>query len=31
MAYRSMREFLAKLEAAGELVRVSEPVSTVLR
>src|ERR1700712_991639 len=30
MAYRSMREFLAKLEAAGELVRVSEPVSTVL-
>jgi 4-hydroxy-3-polyprenylbenzoate decarboxylase len=25
-----MREFLAKLEAAGELVRVSEPVSTVL-
>jgi len=30
MAYRSMREFLEKLEAAGELVRVSEPVSTVL-
>jgi 4-hydroxy-3-polyprenylbenzoate decarboxylase len=30
MAYRSMREFLAKLEAAGELVRVAEPVSTVL-
>ncbi len=30
MAYRSMREFLTKLEAAGELVRVSEPVSTVL-
>jgi 4-hydroxy-3-polyprenylbenzoate decarboxylase len=30
MAYRSMREFLGKLEAAGELVRVSEPVSTVL-
>jgi 4-hydroxy-3-polyprenylbenzoate decarboxylase len=30
MAYRSMREFLAKLEAAGELVRVVEPVSTVL-
>mgnify|MGYP006400833315 FL=1 len=30
MAYRSLREFIAKLEAAGELVRVSEPVSTVL-
>jgi len=30
MAYRSMREFLGKLEAAGELVRVKEPVSTVL-
>ncbi|MGZ3347265.1 MAG: UbiD family decarboxylase, partial [Caulobacteraceae bacterium] len=30
MAYRSLREFLEKLEAAGELVRVSEPVSTVL-
>ena len=30
MAYRSLREFMAKLEAAGELVRVSEPVSTVL-
>jgi 4-hydroxy-3-polyprenylbenzoate decarboxylase len=30
MAYRSLREFLAKLEAAGELVRVSEPVSTQL-
>ena len=30
MAYRSMREFLAKLEAAGELIRVVEPVSTVL-
>lgn len=30
MAYRSLREFLAELEAAGELVRVSEPVSTVL-
>ena len=24
MAYRSLREFLAKLEAAGELVRVTE-------
>ncbi|MDR3508702.1 MAG: UbiD family decarboxylase, partial [Caulobacteraceae bacterium] len=30
MAYRSLREFIDKLEAAGELVRVSEPVSTVL-
>ena len=30
MAYRSLREFIAKLEAAGELVRVSQPVSTVL-
>jgi len=30
MAYRSLREFIGKLEAAGELVRVSEPVSTVL-
>ncbi|HEY4030344.1 MAG TPA: UbiD family decarboxylase [Caulobacteraceae bacterium] len=30
MAYRSLREFLETLEKAGELVRVSEPVSTVL-
>jgi 4-hydroxy-3-polyprenylbenzoate decarboxylase len=30
MAYRSLRDFMARLEAAGELVRVSEPVSTVL-
>ena len=30
MAYKSLREFLEKLEAAGELVRVKEPVSTVL-
>ncbi len=30
MAYRSLREFLDKLEAAGELVRVTEPVSSVL-
>jgi 4-hydroxy-3-polyprenylbenzoate decarboxylase len=30
MAYRSLREFLTTLEAAGELVRVAEPVSTVL-
>ncbi|HEX8568868.1 MAG TPA: UbiD family decarboxylase [Caulobacteraceae bacterium] len=30
MAYRSLREFMSRLEAAGELVRVKEPVSTVL-
>src|ERR1700742_3451427 len=30
MPYRSLRDFMAKLEAAGELVRVREPVSTVL-
>jgi 4-hydroxy-3-polyprenylbenzoate decarboxylase len=30
MAYRSLREFMARLEAAGDLVRVKEPVSTVL-
>src|ERR1700688_3108100 len=30
MAYRSLRDFIAKLEAERELVRVSEPVSTVL-
>ena len=30
MAYRSLREFVARLEAAGDLVRVTEPVSTVL-
>jgi 4-hydroxy-3-polyprenylbenzoate decarboxylase len=30
MAYRSLRDFIAKLEAAGELVRVKEPISTVL-
>ena len=30
MAYRSLRDFIAKLEAAGELVRVKAPVSTVL-
>lgn len=30
MAYRSLREFMARLDAAGELTRVSEPVSTVL-
>src|SRR6201991_1946426 len=30
MPYRSLRDFLARLESAGELVRVREPVSTVL-
>jgi 4-hydroxy-3-polyprenylbenzoate decarboxylase len=30
MAYRSLRDFLARLEAVGELVRVKEPVSTFL-
>lgn len=30
MAYRSLRDFIEMLESRGELVRVSEPVSTVL-
>jgi 4-hydroxy-3-polyprenylbenzoate decarboxylase len=30
MAYRSLRDFIAHLEAQGELVRVKTPVSTVL-
>ncbi|HVU20359.1 MAG TPA: UbiD family decarboxylase [Rhizomicrobium sp.] len=30
MSYRSLRDFIARLEASGELVRVREPVSTVL-
>ncbi len=30
MAYRDLRAFIAALEADGELVRVTEPVSTVL-
>ena len=30
MAYRSLREFLDRLEAAGELVRVKERVDPVL-
>ncbi|MGZ5939669.1 MAG: UbiD family decarboxylase domain-containing protein, partial [Rhizomicrobium sp.] len=30
MTYRSLRDFIAKLETTGELVRVREPVSTVL-
>src|ERR1700754_153361 len=30
MTYRSLRDFIAKLEKHGELVRVRQPVSTVL-
>ena len=30
MTYRDLRDFMQQLEAAGELVRVREPVSTVL-
>ena len=30
MSYKSLRDFIEKLEQAGELVRVSHPVSTVL-
>src|ERR1700753_440656 len=30
MSYKSLRDFLARLEKDGELVRVREPVSTVL-
>jgi 4-hydroxy-3-polyprenylbenzoate decarboxylase len=30
MAYRSLRDFIARLEAEGELVRVTEPVRTQL-
>ncbi len=30
MAYRSLREFLSRLERAGELVRVADPVDPVL-
>ena len=30
MSYKSLRDFLARLEKDGELVRVTEPVSTVL-
>ncbi|MGD0192341.1 MAG: UbiD family decarboxylase [Rhizomicrobium sp.] len=30
MTYRSLRDFVARLESSGELVRVTEPVSTVL-
>ncbi|MEM9422720.1 MAG: UbiD family decarboxylase [Pseudomonadota bacterium] len=30
MAYKSLRDFIQKLEAEGELIRIGEPVSTVL-
>lgn len=30
MSYKSLRDFIARLEKDGELVRVKEPVSTVL-
>ena len=30
MAYKSLRDFIARLEKDGELVRVTQPVSTVL-
>ncbi|MEM8937698.1 MAG: UbiD family decarboxylase, partial [Pseudomonadota bacterium] len=30
MPYKSLREFIAQLEAAGELVRVAAPISTHL-
>src|ERR1700759_5451613 len=30
MPYKSLRDFVARLESAGELVRVKEPVSTML-
>ena len=30
MSYKSLRDFIARLEKTGELVRVTEPVSTVL-
>src|SRR5690349_9668185 len=30
MSYKSLRDFLTRLEKDGELVRVTEPVSTVL-
>ncbi|WOI52847.1 UbiD family decarboxylase [Parvularcula sp. LCG005] len=30
MPYKSLRDFIDKLEAEGELVRITEPVSTVL-
>src|SRR5476651_747075 len=30
MSYKSLRDFVARLESAGQLVRVKQPVSTVL-
>ncbi|MGV6819932.1 MAG: UbiD family decarboxylase [Parvularcula sp.] len=30
MPYKSLRDFIEKLEAEGELIRITEPVSTVL-
>jgi 4-hydroxy-3-polyprenylbenzoate decarboxylase len=30
MSYQSLRDFLVRLEKDGELVRVKEPISTVL-
>ena len=30
MAYTSLRDFVARLEKSGRLVRVTEPISTVL-
>jgi len=30
MSYKSLRDFITRLEKDGELVRVREPVSTVL-
>lgn len=30
MSYKSLREFIERLESEGELVRVAEPVSTFL-
>src|SRR6185369_17855435 len=30
MSYKSLRDFLVRLEKDGELIRVKEPVSTVL-
>lgn len=30
MPYKSLRDFIEKLEAEGELIRIAEPVSTVL-
>ena len=31
MSYKSLRDFLSRLEKDGELIRVKEPVSTVLQ